>query len=337
MLLNRSLAFLVLVGALVSAGSAAAEDAKDVVTIKLATVAPDGSPWAQALQEYKKIAEAGAPGKLKIKLFLGGALGDENESVLACKRGQIQAVGASTGSLASQIPELNVLEMPYLFKSFAEADNVLDNVIRDDIKKYSDDRGLHFGFWSENGYRNFGGNFQVKTPADLKGKKMRSQESAVHLALYRALGAAPVPIPTTEALHALQTGTVDGYDQSLLYTFAASWHTATKYITVSEHIYQPAAILFHKASWDAWPADVKTALDAAGLSIEKKLRTNVRAMNPILIEGLKESGVVVTTLDPAGRAAFEAAGAVARKDALSKMSANEKALYAKIEAALKKK
>lgn len=328
---------LALVVAVVAAGSAAAEDAKDVIVIKLATVAPDGSPWAQALQEYKKTAEDAAPGKMKIKLFLGGALGDENESVLACKRGQIQAVGASTGSLASQIPELNVLEMPYLFPSFAAADDVLDNVVRKDIEKYSDDRGLHFGFWSENGYRNFGGNFLVKSPADLKGKKMRSQESAVHLAMYRALGASPVPIPTTEALHALQTGTVDGYDQSLLYTFAASWHTATKYITVSEHIYQPAAILYHKASWDAYPQDVKDALNKAGASIEKKLRANVRAMNPILVEGLKESGVTVTVLSANERAAFEAVGATARKDALSKMSANEKALYAKIEAALKAK
>ncbi len=323
-----------LLGVLLGALPLAAEEP---IVVKLATVAPDGSPWAQALQEYKKIAEAGAPGKLKVKLFLGGALGDENESVLACKRGQIQAVGASTGALASQVPELNVLEMPYLFKSFAEADNILDNVVRKDIEKHADDRGLHFGFWSENGYRNFGGSFPVKTPADLKGKKMRSQESAVHLAMYRALGASPVPIPTTEALHALQTGTVDGYDQSLLYTFAASWHTATKYITLSEHIYQPAAIVFHKPSWDAWPKDVKEALDKAGLAVEKKLRADVRAMNPILIEGLKESGVQVTVLDAAQRAAFEAVGVKARADALAKMSASEKALYAKIDAALKKK
>lgn len=323
-----------LMGVLLGALPLAAEEP---IVVKLATVAPDGSPWAQALQDYKKIAEAGAPGKVKVKLFLGGALGDENESVLACKRGQIQAVGASTGALASQVPELNVLEMPYLFKSFAEADNILDNVVRKDIQKHADDRGLHFGFWSENGYRNFGGSFAVKTPADLKGKKMRSQESAVHLAMYRALGASPVPIPTTEALHALQTGTVDGYDQSLLYTFAASWHTATKYITLSEHIYQPAAIVFHKPSWDAWPQDVKDALDKAGLAVEKKLRADVRAMNPILIEGLKESGVQVTVLDPAQRAAFEVVGVKARADALAKMSASEKALYAKIDAALKKK
>ncbi len=304
------------------------------VVVKLATVAPDGSPWAIKLQEFKAKAEAAAPGQLRVKLFVGGALGDENETVLATKRGQIQAVGASTGALASQIPELNVLELPYLFRSFDEVDHIAANVIKADVQKYSADRGLEFGFWSENGFRGFGGRFQVKTPADLKGRKMRSQENPIHLAMWRDLGASPVPIPTTEALTSLQTGVVDGYDQAALYLFAASWNTASKYYTVSNHIYQGAAIVYNKAAWDSWPAPVKKALTDSAAAIESDLKKQVRAMTPILLDNLQTGGVEVYTLTDAEKAAFSTIAVKTRADYLKTASKGEKDLAKKIEAGL---
>ena len=305
--------------------------------VKLATVAPEGSPWASALEEWKKVAEANAGGKLKVKLFLGGKLGDENDTVLKCKRGQIQAVGASTGALSSQVPEFQVLELPYLFNSADEADFVLDTVIRDDIAKWSDERGLVFGFWSENGFRSFGGKFPVTKPEDLKGKKMRSQEAPVHLATYRAFGASPVPIPTTEALTSIQTGVVEGYDQTPLYAFAASWHTVSTNFSVSEHIYQPAAIVFHKGTWDSFPPEVKAAFNKAGDAVVKKLRADVRAMTPILLENLGTAGVKVNTLSAAEREPFKKLAAQARADYVKKATKNEQALYKKINDALDKK
>lgn len=314
-----------------------ARAAEPEFVIKLATVAPEGSPWAVVLEEYKKIAEQNAGGRLKVKLFLGGKLGDENEAVLACKRGQIQAVGASTGAISSQIPELAVLELPYLFRTTAEADYVLDEVIRTDIEKHAQDRGLVFGFWSENGFRSFGGKFPVTKPEDLKGKKMRSQESPVHLGMYRAFGASPVPIPTTEALTSIQTGVVEGYDQAPLYTFAASWHTVSTHYSVSEHIYQPVAIVFHKGTWDAYPKEIQDALRKAGEAVVAKLRAEVRAMTPILLENLGAAGVKVNTLSAAERAPFQKLAETARADYIKSASKSEKALYAKIVEALKKK
>jgi tripartite ATP-independent transporter DctP family solute receptor len=305
------------------------------VTIKLATVAPDGSPWAVALKTFKQKAEAAAPGQLKVKLFLGGALGDENETVLAVKRGQIQAVGASTGALASQVPEFAVTELPYVFRTFDEVDYVTGNVIKADVEKYCADRGLKFGFWSENGFRSFGGKFKITKPEDLKGKKMRSQETPSHLAFYRALGASPVPIPTTEALTALQTGVVDGYDQAALYLFAASWHTATKNYSTSNHIYQGAAIVFNKEQWDSWSPEVKKALADAGASIEADLKKQVRAMVPILLQNLGGVGVSVDELSDGERGAFLPYAERARADYLKTASKGEKDLFAKIEAGLK--
>jgi len=308
--------------------------ARSEVVVKLATVAPDGSPWATKLQEFKKLAEAAAPGELKVKLFVGGALGDENETVLATKRGQIQAVGASTGALASQVPELNVLELPYLFNSVEEVDHIAGTVVKADISKYCADRGLEFGFWSENGFRGFGGRFQVKTPADLKGRKMRSQENPIHLAMWRDFGASPVPIPTTEALTALQTGVVDGYDQAALYLFAASWNTASKYYTVSNHIYQGAAIVYNKQAWDSWSPAVKKALTESAAAVEGDLKKQVRAMTPILLENLKTGGIEVYTLTADEKAAFSTLAVKTRASYLKSASPGEQNLAKKIETGL---
>ena len=101
---------------------------------------------------------------------------------------------------------------------------------------------------------------------------MRSQESLVHLETYRALGALPQPIAVTEVLPALQTGVVDGFDNTPLYTFAASWHLAIKHFTLSEHIYQPGAVLVSKKEFDKLPADLQKVLTADLDDITRKGR-----------------------------------------------------------------
>src|SRR5262245_12474798 len=197
------------------------------ITLKFATVAPEGTPWAEQIAAYKQKVEADSGGRLRIKPFLGGALGDENQTVAECKRGALAMWGGSTGALATSVPEISVLELPCLFRSAEEADQVLDKVLYEDLRKRLEARGFVLVLWSENGFRSFGTKWgPVKAPGDLKGHKMRSQESLVHLETYRALGALPQPIAVTEVLPALQTGVVDGFDNTPLYTFAASWHLA---------------------------------------------------------------------------------------------------------------
>lgn len=307
----------------------------DPIIMKIATVAPDGSPWSEGLQTFKQKVEAAVPGKIKIKLFLGGTLGDENETVRSCKLGQIQAVGASTGAIASIVPELNVLELPFLFDNYEEVDHIIDTVVAGSLEKAFLDRGLVVGFWSENGFRNYGGKFAVTKLSDLKGHKVRSQENPIHIAMHRAFGASPVPIPTTEVLTSLQTGVVDGYDQAPLYTFAASWHTASQFYSVTNHMYQGAAIVMNKAFWDGLPEDVKAAVKTAGAGVVTPVRTQVRAMTPILLDNLGASNVKVNTLGAAERAEMAKAAVVVRTDYSKKASAGEKALLAEIEKGLK--
>lgn len=307
-------------------------DAQEPATLKIATVAPEGTPWADGLSQFKKQVEADSTGRLKVRTFLGGVLGDENESVQACQRGQIQGVGASTGAIASIVPELAVLELPYLFKSEAEADYVLDKVILGTVETAFRNKGLVLGFWSENGYRTFGSNWgPVKSPADLKGHKMRSQEHELHLQMYRSFGASPVPIPVTEVLTSLQTGVIDGWDNTPLFAFAAQWTGATRYVSLTNHIYQPAAIAFNKAWFDAQPKDLQGIIMKARSGLAPQMRKEIRALNPILIQNLSEMKVQVYKPTSTELQAFEAPAKAARDAYLAKASAGEKALYAQIE------
>jgi TRAP-type transport system periplasmic protein len=329
--------FLVAAAVLVVLPSRPAQAADEKIVLKIATVAPEKTPWASLLEEYKKAVEEKSGGRIKVKIYMGGTKGDENETVIKCKRGEIQAVGASTGAIASQVPELNVVELPYLFRSFKEADAVIDNVLTPALEPIMRNYGFVLGFWSENGFRHFGtGDKFVKSPADLKGKKMRSQESPVHLEMWKNFGASPVPVPTTETLTALQNKTVDGFDQALLFMIAASWHTTIKYVTLSSHIYQPALIIFNKDWFDKLPADLQKILLDEGRAIQTKGRQAVRKLNTKLVGVLKEKKVEVYQLTAGERDGFEKAAQPGRDTFRKTMGKDAAKLLDDVEAYLKK-
>jgi tripartite ATP-independent transporter DctP family solute receptor len=279
-------------------------------TLKIASVAPEGTPWADQLAVYKQKVEGESKGRIKLKPFLGGALGDENQTVGECRRGAIAMWAGTTGALATSVPEISVLELPYLFKDAAQCDHVLDKVIAEEMRKRLAARGFVSLFWSENGFRSFGTKWgPVKAPADLKGHKMRSQESLVHLETYRALGALPQPIAVTEVLPALQTGVVDGFDNTPLYTFAASWHLGIKHFTLSEHIYQPGLMLMSKKEWDKLPPDLQKVMTDGLDKMVGEGRAAVREMSPLLLQNFANAKIPIHKPSAAERAAFAKATA----------------------------
>jgi tripartite ATP-independent transporter DctP family solute receptor len=275
------------------------------VTLKLATIAPEGTPWADQVTAFKNKVEAASKGRLKIKPFLGAALGDENQTVAECRRGAIALWGGTTAALATSVPEISVLELPYLFSGSEQADAILDKVLLEELRARLLARGYVLVLWSENGFRSFGTKWApIKVPGDLKGHKMRSQESLVHLEFYRAVGALPQPIAVTEVLPALQTGVVDGFDNTPLYTFAASWHLAIKHFTLSEHIYQPGVVLVSKKEYDKLPADLQKVLTGDLDGITREGRAAVREMAPLLLENFASAKIPVYKPSAAERAAF---------------------------------
>jgi TRAP-type transport system periplasmic protein len=278
--------------------------------LKIATVAAEGSPWAMALQTMKNSLEP----ELTVKVFAGGALGDEIETVQAVKRGHIQAFAGSAGALASLVPELNVLELPYLFSTAEDADHAIDVSAHLLFDRAFESRGFSVCAWGENGFRSFGTKNAIHSPRDLKGARMRAQENPIHVALYRAFGASPVPIPVTEALTAIQSGVVDGFDQSPLVTFASKWYSAISHYTLTEHIYQAGLVVVNKAYRDALPASAKVALVRECIKLQAPLRNEIRALTPVLLEKMRKAHVEVHVLTTEEKRVFQTLGKNVRNE-----------------------
>ncbi|MDG1481823.1 MAG: TRAP transporter substrate-binding protein [Myxococcota bacterium] len=274
------------------------------------SAAPEGTPWADLLTKLKNEVNTKTNGRVQIKTFLGSVLGGEVEMIRDVRRNsRLQGGGFSTGAIAegANVPLLQITELPYLFANTDQVDCVLDNVLMAPMKEQLAAKGFHLAFWSENGWRNFATkDVAARSPDQLSGVKMRSQESDVHTMMYEALGSNAVTLPISEVLTGLQTGIVDGFDNSPLFTQAAGLHEPINHYILSRHIYQPAAIVWSKTFWDALPADLQAGITEVSAPLAAEGRTNVRAMNEALIGNFPDLGVSVVELTDAERQAFAA-------------------------------
>lgn len=305
--------------------------AKDL-SIKFGTIAPAGTPWADSLEEIKNRVGKESNNQIKIKTFLGGQLGGELEIMQKIRRGNIEGGGLTCAAMASIIPELDLLEVPYLFESSEEADFILDNYLLEPFKKLFEQKGFIMLTWAENGWRSIGHKSKlIKTPADMKSVKIRSQESKVHLAFWKKLQASPVAIATPEVLPALQTGVVEAFDNTPLFTLAAEWQTAIKFYSITNHIYQPAAVIYSKKFWDKLDANQKKILTGPGNGLALEIRSNVRKLGDSLIQVLKESGVTTYNLSPAETEAFKKVASGLAEEAIKNIGGESAKIFALIQ------
>ena len=288
-------------------GPAVAEDPEFLMEV--GTVAPKGSPWADQLQRFKAEVQQRTNGRLKVKLRLGR--GNERSLARRVQMGSMQAFAGSVGGLSSIVREVNVIESPYLFESFEKADMALDNPnVMKQVRKVLSKRGLIFGIWSENGYRSYFSRQPIRTPSDMKGVRFRSQESLVHVETYEALGATPVPIDNGNNLMSVQTGVVDGFDNTPLFAMAGSWYQGLKEgernIFLSRHCYQPALLAYSKKWFNTLPKDVQEVITTVDHELTVWGRNQVRQVEPVLLKNLKRYGYKIYDPTPEELAPFKA-------------------------------
>ena len=287
-------------------GPAIAEDPEFVMEV--GTVAPSGSPWAAQLKRFKKEVQEATEGRLKVKLRLGR--GNERSLARRVQMGSMQAFAGSVGGMSSIVREVNVIEAPYLFQSFAAADKALDtpevtNRVKDILLK----RGLVFGIWAENGYRSYFSKQKIRKPDDMRGIRFRSQESLVHVETYQAFGATPVPIDNGNVLMSVQTGVVDGFDNTPLFAMAGSWYQGLKEgernIFLSRHCYQPAILVYSKKWFETLPKDFQNIITNLDHELTIWGRDQVRKVEPVLLKNLTRYGYDIHDPSPEELAPFK--------------------------------
>jgi TRAP-type C4-dicarboxylate transport system substrate-binding protein len=292
---------------LAAVGPAIADDPEFLMEV--GTVAPKGSPWADQLKRYKSEVQERTNGRLKVKLRLGR--GNERSLARRVQMGSMQAFAGSVGGLSSIVREVNVIESPYLFDSFERADTALDDPeVTKQVKKVLSQRGLIFGIWSENGFRSYFSRQPIRKPSDMKGVRFRSQESLVHVETYEAFGATPVPIDNGNTLMSVQTGVVDGFDNTPLFAMAGSWYQGLsegeRNLFLSRHCYQPALLTYSKKWFDTLPKDIQEVITTISHDMTVWGRAQVRKIEPVLLKNLKRYGYDIYDPTPEELAPFKA-------------------------------
>lgn len=276
--------------------------------LRISTVAPDNTPWATQAQNLEERVEEASGGRIDVMVRVGASAG-ENSLARQCRDGSLEAIGVSTAAIATLVPALSVFEIPYLFDTVQQADTIIDRHLFNHVDRILSAAGFKLYIFTENGFRNFAttNGKALRSKADFAGIQMRAQESWIHEAMYRALSANFTTIPVTEVQTALSTGRVQGFDNTPLFAQAAGWHNSIKTWIVSDHIYQPAVVVYNKAWFDSMPADLQEILLANRSEETRSGRRLIRRINPLLIQNLKSAGIDVVELTPAERAAMRTA------------------------------
>lgn len=275
--------------------------------LNFGSLAPEGTPWAELLNRIKKQVETESSGAIEVIIRPPGVMG-EVEMVRETRKGErLQAAAVTTAALAEggNVPQLQLVELPFLFDSNKEADHVLDNVMWDDFSSVLKRRGFILGVWSENGWRSFGTKGKpVSNPGDLAGLKMRSQESDVHMAMYTAFGANAVQKPMTEVLTALQSNVVEGLDNTALYMLMGGLTEPLDYFTTTRHIYQPAAVVYSRRWFEELSPELQKVL-LAPRALAAEGRVLIREEEKNMLEALSEMGMEKVELTDEQRTAYK--------------------------------
>src|SRR3989440_376307 len=283
-----------------------AQGAAAQTMLKMNISIAQNSHYGVAIDAFAREVEKRTNGRYKIQNFYAGALGAERESIEGIQLGTLDLTMTSTGPVPNFVPEVAILDIPFLFRDYAHARAVLDGPIGQDLLTKFDAKGIKALAWGENGFRHMTNNkHPVNTPDDLKGLKMRTMENPIHIEAYRQFGILPTPMAFTEVFTALQQGTVDGQENPLSVIEAAKLDQVQKYLTLTGHVYSPAVFLMNKARWDSLSdADKRAFLEAAKEGVRAN-RARVDEDERKAVADLRAKGMIVA--ENVDKAKFQAA------------------------------
>jgi len=275
-------------------------DAVAAVTIRVAATVSPAHSWAVTAKTFKQEVESKTNGAVKVTWHGGGAMGGERQMTEAVVRGDLDMTWTSDIGLAAVFPELGFVNLPYLFKSYAEADaKYRKGWIGQYVIKYMDARGVKIIGIGENDYRGLTNSKRPITKGeDLKGLKLRVPEVPMYIDFYKALGVLPTPMAVTELTTALQQKTVDGQDNGAIVTYDFGMHTFQKYATVANQIYSAMEMCLSKKTWDKLtPEQQKIVMEAGAKAADEQVRLN-RENVVTSYAGMAKAGVQVIDATP---------------------------------------
>ena len=295
----------VALGGILGLGFTAGIRAAEFDLVEAHTTTPD-HPYTLGMVRYAQLVKERTKGRVAIQVHHSRELGDERQVVEGLQLGTIHLTVSSTGPLGGFVPEMNVVDLPFLFRNPEHAYKVLDGEIGQDLLNKFDRVGIKgLAFW-ENGFRHItSAKKPIREPGDLKGLKIRVMENRVHQAAFRQLGADATPMAWGEVFTSLQQGLLDAQENPIPIIYTFKLNEVQKYLSLTAHVYSPAPVLMSKKTWDKLPPEIQKVMLDTAREIARYERGLIGEQEQKELGELKARGM--TVIENPDRAAFREA------------------------------
>jgi tripartite ATP-independent transporter DctP family solute receptor len=287
------------IATLLPLSAAVAQDIKER-SIKFAFQNQKGHPQAEGAQKFADLVAQKSGNKIQVKLFPGGTLGGDVQTVSALQGGTIEMTVLNAGILASQVKAFEVFDFPFLFATPQEADAVVDGPFGKGLfDKLAEKNLIGLAYW-ELGFRNLTNSKRpIQKVEDIAGLKIRVIQSPIYIDMFSALGAAPTPMPFPEVYTALEQKAVDGQENPFTLIRTSKFYEVQKHLAITRHVYNPQAVLIGKKLWDQLSPAEKKIIDDSADEATKFQRELSRKQSDEALADLKKAGMQVTEFSPA--------------------------------------
>jgi TRAP-type transport system periplasmic protein len=263
--------------------------------IKAHTLNQKGHPVAAGLEKFAEIVNAKAAGKLKVNVFAGGTLGNDQASVTAVQGGTLEMHVLNTGILASQAKELAIFDFPFMFINEKEADAVVDGPVGKKLHSKLEEKGIvGVGFY-ELGFRQItNGRRPLNKVEDIAGLKLRVIPNPINVDWVKALDANPTPMPFPEVYAGLESKAIDGQENPINTINSNKFFEVQKHVAITNHQYNPQSVIMSKKFWDTLSADEKKIVSDAVLESAVFQRDLNRKSVAGSLDNMRKNGMQVT-------------------------------------------
>jgi len=274
-----------------SGACAFAAGAAETIVVKFSHVVPNDTPKGKGALKFKELAEARTQGRVKVEVYPNSSLYKDKEELEAMQLGAVQMLAPSVTKFGPLgVRSYDLFELPYIFDSYQDLRKVADGPIGQRLLKQLEPKGIiGLAYW-DNGFKGLSANRPLRRPEDCKGLKFRIASSKVIDAQMRMLGAIPQVLAFAEMYQALQTGVVDGAENTPSNFYTQKLHEVQKYFTLTEQSVTEYVVIANKAFWDGLPADVRGQLESAMKDATRYVNEIARQENEESLEAIKKTG-----------------------------------------------
>lgn len=278
--------------------------AEPKVVIKVASIAPTGTPWVTTLEKWRDNLLAATNGEIEIKVFPGGQLGGEEAVLKQVMRGRISASNLSGSPIAAVFPEFALMSTPFLFDDTKTIDCIYDTKLKNEFSQILAKKDLKLIGWGEIGWVHIYAQDNLTNPASAKGYKIRIGANPMSHTLWSSVGANGIELPYVETPAALQTGMVKGGESAEISFFAFDLVKIAPQFMLTKHMHQAGATVMNLKQWNKLSPDHQKAVMDSVPSVAE-YRAVIRGYGKSLVEKYKTAGGPIYELTAEQRAAWK--------------------------------